>query len=222
MPQSKASKIGATLCRIIIVLRPHPRHVTMWNIKSRRRTVPEQMALIHNCLAAGQVGLEPINLIKLIRYVVAGTCVWVCAFPLQGLERKSKDTAASMAGNSRKIHIHPCGFCYLLASLLSFVNISLHLFHRTQLQSGWMDLPFDVASRTRCPRSHPLEFIRVCALALICSQTNLFYNWIWNWRWHSVSDCLACGSSAAGHSAGHASRVLCPDDPTSAVYVFGF
>lgn len=30
---------------------------------------PKQMALIHNCLAAGQVGLEPINLIELIRYV---------------------------------------------------------------------------------------------------------------------------------------------------------
>uniref|UniRef100_B3NZZ2 GG14473 n=1 Tax=Drosophila erecta TaxID=7220 RepID=B3NZZ2_DROER len=30
---------------------------------------PKQMALIHNCLVAGQVGLEPINLIELIRYV---------------------------------------------------------------------------------------------------------------------------------------------------------
>jgi len=96
---------------------------------------PKQMALIHNCLAAGQVGLEPINLIKLIRYV------W-----RPGLVLRSSEKCRS---------IHPCGFRYLFASLLSFVNISLHLFHRTQLQSGWMDLPFDVVSRTSMSPPHP-------------------------------------------------------------------
>lgn len=104
---------------------------------------------------------------------------------------------------------HPCGFCCLFASRLSFVNISLHLFQSslerteteerteaerrdwTQLQSGWMDLPFDVTLPLSLSLSPP-QYI------FICAQTNLLYNWIWNWRWHSVCDCLACGAIAAG------------------------
>lgn len=66
MPQSKASKIGATLCRIIMV---GTSSLSCDHVKHPIPAQPKQMALIHNCLAAGQVGLEPINLIELIRYV---------------------------------------------------------------------------------------------------------------------------------------------------------
>lgn len=183
---------------------------------------PKQMALIHNCLAAGQVGLEPINLIELIRYVGR--------LPLGGEDVKDVQDVQDVQGGSPRgwatlVVFATClpACCHLLT--FHYIYFTGHnckvdeWICRLMSPRGWV--PAISTTINQPPTSNWRIYLLV--RVLICSQTNLFYNWIWNWRWHSVSDCLACGaiSMATGHAPPSPLQQSLAD-LTSAVYVFRF